>query len=76
MVYSDIKKIICDRLSVSKSKIDNDTTFASLGADSLDVVDIAMTIEEKYGLDVDNTDLSEIETVGDLVELIEKETKN
>ena len=75
MVYSDIKKIICDRLSVSKSKIDKDTTFASLGAVSLDVVDIAMTIEEKYGLDVDNTDLSEIETVGDLVELIAKETK-
>ncbi len=72
-IFEDVKKIIVEKLGVNekevnlKSKIRDD-----LGADSLDQVDIVMTFEEKFEIQIPDEDTEGIETVGDIVEYIFK----
>ncbi|SCW65011.1 acyl carrier protein [Lachnospiraceae bacterium C10] len=68
-----LKKIIADVLSVDPEEITEDTTFIDdLGADSLDVFQIIMGVEEELGIEVDNDEAEKIVTVGDAVEMIKK----
>ena len=66
-----LKKIIADVLSVEPDEITPDTTFIDdLGADSLDVYQIIMAVEDELGIEVNEEDAEKISTVGDAVELI------
>ena len=66
-----LKKIIADVLSVDPDEITPDTTFIDdLGADSLDVYQIIMAVEDELGIEVNEEDAEKISTVGDAVELI------
>ena len=71
MEFAKIKEIIVDVLNVSEEDITMDTTFVDdLGADSLDVFQIIMGIEEAFDVEIDNEEVEKIVTVGDAVEQI------
>lgn len=66
-----IKKIIVDVLNVDENEITMDTTFIDdLGADSLDVFQIIMGLEEEFDIEIPNEQAEKIVTVGDAVEQI------
>ena len=66
-----IKAIIAEVLNIDANSITEDTTFVDdLGADSLDIFQIIMGIEEEYDIELDNESVEQIQTVGDAVEAI------
>lgn len=68
-----LKKIIAEVLNVDEAEITPDTTFVDdLGADSLDVFQIIMGVEEELDIEVNSDEAEGIVTVGDAVELIKK----
>lgn len=70
-----LKSIIADVLNVDPDEITPDTTFADdLGADSLDLYQILMGIEEEYGITVPQEQTENITTVAEALELIRKAT--
>ena len=72
MEFEKLKEIIADVLNVDEDEITMDTTFVDdLGADSLDLVDLVMSVEEEFGVKVADEDLENIKTVGDIVNYIE-----
>lgn len=71
MEFEKLKKIIVDVLNVDENEITMDTTFIDdLGADSLDVFQIIMGIEEEFDIEIPNEQAEKIVTVGDAVEQI------
>ena len=77
MEFEKLKEIIADVLNVNADEIKMDTTFVDdLGADSLDIFQIIMGIEETYDIEIDNEEAEKIVTVGDAVEQIKNATNN
>lgn len=77
MEFEKLKEIIAEVLSVDKDEVTMDTTFTDdLGADSLDVFQIIMGIEQEFELTIDTDDVEGIKTVGDAVELIKAAKEN
>ncbi len=73
-IFNRVKKIVADNLSVEESEITEKTSFVEdLGADSLDLVDLVMALEKELGISIDDEKLSELSTVSDVIDLIEKE---
>ena len=71
MEFEALQKIIAEVLNVDPDEITLDTTFVDdLGADSLDVFQIIMGIEETFDIEIENEDAEKIVTVGDAVEQI------
>lgn len=71
MEFEKLKEIIIDVLNVSDEDIKMETTFVDdLGADSLDIFQIIMGIEEAFDIEIENEDAEKIVTVGDAVEQI------
>lgn len=71
MELEKIKAIIAEVLNIDADSIAEDTTFVDdLGADSLDIFQIIMGIEEEYDIELDNESVEQIQTVGDAVEAI------
>ena len=71
MEFEKIKKIIAEVLNVDENEITMETTFTDdLGADSLDVFQIIMGLEEEIDIEIANEDAEKIVTVGDAVEQI------
>ncbi len=67
-----LKKSIADVLSVDPEEITLESTFEDdLGADSLDLYQILLDVQDQLGLEVDEDELTEVKTVGDAIELIE-----
>ena len=72
-----LKEIIADVLNMDPDDIREDMTFVDdLGADSLDIFQIIMGIEELYDIEIDNEEAEKIVTVGDAVEQIKNATNN
>ena len=70
-INDEVKEIIADKLGVNEKEIKMESTFEDLGADSLDIVELTMAIEEEFSLpEVSDDDLKKIVTVGDLVEYV------
>ena len=66
-----VKNIICDQLAVESDKVTPKASFIEdLGADSLDIVELVMTMEEEFDLDIPDEDAEKIKTVGDVVQYI------
>lgn len=77
MEFEKLKEIIADVLNVEISEITEDSKFIDdLGADSLDIFQIIMGIEETFDIEIDNDDAESIVTVGDAVEQIKKATND
>ena len=75
MVFDTVKTILAEQLDANEDDITLETSVIDdLGADSLDVVDIIMSLEEEFDLEVPDEDIETIKTVGDLVKYIEDHT--
>lgn len=73
MEFEKLQKIIAEVLNVDADEITMDTTFVDdLGADSLDVFQIIMGIEEEFDIEIANEDAEKIVSVGDAVEQIKE----
>lgn len=71
MVYRKIKGIIATQFNVDEDEITKDTSFKdTLNADSLDLVELVMALEDEFELEVNDEDMDHIKTVGDAVEYI------
>ena len=66
-----VKNIICDQLAVEADKVVATASFIDdLGADSLDIVELVMTMEEEFDLDIPDEDAEKMKTVGDVIKYI------
>ena len=73
MEFEKLQKIIAEVLNLSEEEIRPDSTFVDdLGADSLDVFQIIMGIEEEFDIEIDNEEAGKITTVQDAVDQIKK----
>ena len=73
MEFEKLQQIISEVLNVDAEEITMDTTFVDdLGADSLDIFQIIMGIEEEFDIEIPNEEAEKIVTVGDAVEQIKK----
>ncbi|EGC03893.1 MAG: acyl carrier protein [Ruminococcus sp.] len=77
MVFDKIREIIVEQLDVDEDKVTTDASITEdLGADSLDVVDLVMSIEESFDLEIPDEEVENIKTVGDIVKFIEAKTED
>lgn len=73
MVLDSIKKILSQQFEVSAESVTAETSLVDdLGADSLDVVELIMSVEDEFGLSISDEDAVELTTVGKIVEYIER----
>ena len=76
MTEQKVKDILAKQLGVDKNKINENTNIATdLGADSLDLVEILMSLEEEFSVSIPDEAIPNIKTVGDLVAFIDKAKK-
>ena len=73
MKFEEIREIICEQLEVTPEEVTLETTFEDLGADSLDLFQVVIEIEEKYGIQLENAE--NIKSVKDAVDYVEAATK-
>ena len=72
MVLEKVKAILAEQFDVEEDKITADTDLQEdLGADSLDVVDLLMSVEDEFEVEVPDEEIENIKTVGSLVSYIE-----
>ena len=73
MVFEKVRDILVDQLDVDEDTVTMDASItADLGADSLDVVDLVMTLEEEFECEIPDDEIENIKTVGDVVKYIEE----
>ena len=71
MIFEKIASILAEQFGIEQDEITMDTSFEDLGADSLDVVELTMALEEEFGIgEMEEEDLSCISTVSDLVRYV------
>ena len=75
MEFEKLREIIADVMNIDEKEIKEDSSFENdLGADSLDVFQIIMGIEDDFDIEIDNDEAEKIVTVGDAVEQIKNAT--
>ena len=75
-VFEKVKEIIVEQLGVSESSVKMEASFIDdLGADSLDIVELVMGLEEEFDMEIPDTDAEKVATVGDVVEYIKENVK-
>lgn len=76
MVFDKIKDIIVEQLDVEEDAVTMEASITDdLGADSLDVVDLVMSIEESFDVEIPDEEVKNIKTVGDIVKYIENKVE-
>jgi acyl carrier protein len=73
MIFEEIREVICEQLEVTPDEVKLETTFEELGADSLDLFQVVIEIEEKYNIQLDEAE--KIKSVRDAVEFVEAKVK-
>ena len=72
-IFEQVKKILCDQLDLEEEQVNEDSeVIDDLGADSLDIVDLVMTLEEEFDTEIPDEDIENVKTVGDIVKYIEE----
>ena len=72
-LFDEVKEVIVEQLNVSPDEVKPESKFVEdLGADSLDVVEMIMALEEKFEIEIPDSDAEKIQTVQDVVDYIEK----
>jgi acyl carrier protein len=71
-LFDEIKEVIVEQLNVNPEEIKLESNFVEdLGADSLDVVELVMALEEKFEIEIPDSEAEKIQTVKDVVDYIE-----
>ncbi len=72
-VFEKVKTIIVEQLGVAETSVEMDSSFIDdLGADSLDIVELVMALEEEFDMEIPDADAEKVVTVGDVVEYIKE----
>jgi acyl carrier protein len=72
-IAEKVKQMIVEQLGVNESEVKPEAKFIDdLGADSLDIVELIMALEDEYGIEIPDEDAEKIETVGDAIRYIEE----
>jgi acyl carrier protein len=72
-VFERVKKVTVEKLSVKEEEVKSESSFTEdLGADSLDVVELVMALEDEFGIEIPDDEVGSIKTVGDAVDYISK----
>ena len=72
-IFEKVKEIIVEQLGVAEDSVTETSAFIDdLGADSLDIVELIMALEEEFDLEIPDTEAEKIVTVGDAVEYIKE----
>ena len=72
MVFEKIKKILADQLDAEESQMTMETKIEEdLSADSLDVVELLMSIEDEFNVEIPDEEIENLQTIGDVVEYIQ-----
>ena len=72
-VFEKVKNIIVEQLGATESSVTMEASFIDdLGADSLDIVELIMALEEEFDTEIPDTDAEKIVTVGDVVDYIKE----
>ena len=75
-IFEKIKNIIIEQLQVSEATVTEEASFIDdLGADSLDLVELIMALEEEFGIEIPDADAEKVVTVGDVVSYIKENVK-
>ncbi|HHU64349.1 MAG TPA: acyl carrier protein [Clostridiales bacterium] len=75
MIYEKVKDIIVEQLGVDPEKVTLEASFIDdLGADSLDIVELIMALEEEFDLEIPDEEAEKVTTVGEVVEYIKNNT--
>ena len=75
-IFEKIKNIIIEQLQVSETAVTEEASFIDdLGADSLDLVELIMALEEEFGIEIPDADAEKVVTVGDVVNYIKENVK-
>ena len=73
MIFEKVAAILAEQLDAEEDAITLDTSLVDdLGADSLDVVDLVMTLEDEFDMEIPDEDITEVRTVGDVVKYLEE----
>lgn len=72
MVFEKVREILCSQLDLDEDKVTMESSIVDdLGADSLDVVDLVMSLEEEFDVEIPDEEIENVKTVGDMVRFIE-----
>ncbi len=72
-LFEDVSEVVVEQLNVDPAEVKEESKFVEdLGADSLDVVELVMALEEKFDIEIPDADAEKIVTVKDAIEYIEK----
>jgi len=75
VVFEKVKEIVVEQLGVEEDEVTLEASFIDdLGADSLDIVELIMALEEEFDLEIPDKEAEKISTVGDAVEYIKAHT--
>ncbi len=75
MAFEKVKKIIVEQLGVEEEEVNMESSFIDdLGADSLDIVELIMALEEEFDIEIPDSEAEKIATVGDAVDYIKNNT--
>lgn len=73
MIFDRLKRLLCEQFGLDMDDITEDTGFEELGADSVDLVELSMNLEEEFGIEeMGEEDIASIHNVGDLVNYLQK----
>ncbi|MRJ07252.1 MAG: acyl carrier protein [Epsilonproteobacteria bacterium] len=75
-IFEEVKKIIKEQLNISEEEIKPESKFVEdLGADSLDIVELMMSLEEKFQIEIPDSEAEKMQTVQDVVNYIKEHLK-
>ena len=73
VILEKVQEVVAEQLGISQDTIKLESNILEdLGADSLDVIEMLMTLEEEYGITIPDEQISQVKTIGQIVDLIEK----
>ncbi len=72
MIIEKVKEVVAEQLGIDKKTISAESNIIEdLGADSLDVIELLMTLEDEYGISIPDDKIAQVKTIGQIVSVIE-----
>ena len=71
-IFAKVKELVLERFSLEEDDVSPETTFESVGADSLDIVELIMEIEAEFNIEIPDEEIKKMSTVGDMVEYLKE----